>query len=412
MRKKTVIPLINLLGILVTSCGEKEKATPEKTSTVKDVKVETVRLSPIEGYYEAIGTVRSKTTSVLSSKIIGYVKTIHVHEGDRVRAGQLLIEIDDRDARAQLQKAQAGLREAQDALEEVERTIRASEASKEAAEAHKALAASTFDRYKSLRESQIISQQQFDEAQAKYRMADAEVDRANKVLQSVMAKKNQVLAKIDQAKADVANAQIYLGYTRITSPISGIVTARQIDVGFLAVPGVPLLTIEDDTQYRLEASVEESQIGKIHLKDPVRVRIDALGDKELEGRVTEIVPASDPASRSYTVKIDLPTETKETDTPQILRSGLFGRAHFSLGHKEVIMVLQKAIIERGQLTNVYVVDSSHIARLRLIKTGKQYGDRVEVLSGLNDGDQVVVEGIEALDDGSQVRSTNAPLASN
>lgn len=309
MRKKTVILLIGLLGAFVTSCGKKEEATPEKTSTVKDVKVETVRLSPIEGYYEAIGTVRSKTTSVLSSKIIGHVKVVHVHEGDRVNAGQLLVEIDDCDARTQLQKAQARLREAQDVLEEVERTIRASEASKDVAEANRALTASTFDRYKSLLEQQIISQQQFDEVQAKYKAAEAEVDKANKVLQSVMAKKNQVLAKIDQAKADVANAQIYVDYAQITSPISGIVTVRQTDVGILAIPGVPLLTVEDDRQYRLEAIVGESQIGKIHLKDPVRVRIDVLGDKELEGRVTEIVPTLDPASRSYTVKIDLPTET-------------------------------------------------------------------------------------------------------
>ncbi|MCI0561985.1 MAG: efflux RND transporter periplasmic adaptor subunit, partial [Nitrososphaera sp.] len=342
--------------------------------------------------------------------MVGHVLAVHVREGDRVRMGQLLIEIDDRDAKAQLQKAQAGLREAQDGLEEIEQMIRASEAAKDAAEANKTLATSTFDRYKSLLERQVISRQQFDEAQAKYKVAEAEVDRANKVLQSVMAKKDQALAKIDQAKADVANAQVYVGYARIVSPIHGILTAKQADVGILATPGVPLLTVEDDTQYRLEATVEESQMGKIHLKDLVRVWIDALGDKELAGRVAEIVPTSDPASRSYTVKIDLPAQTGEPDSRPLLRSGFFGKAHFSLGYRETITIPRKAMVDRGQLVSVYVVDSSNIARLRLIKTGKQYGDRVEVLSGINDGDQVVVEGAETLSDGSPVRYLGTPLA--
>jgi RND family efflux transporter MFP subunit len=412
MGRKIILVTIGLVASVISSCGKKEEIVPEKTPMVKDVQVEAVKLSSMEGYYEAVGTVRSKTTTLLSSKIVGHIVALHVREGDRVRAGQLVIELDDRDVKTQLQKAQAGLREAQDALEEVDKTIRASEAAKDAAEANKTLAASTFSRYKTLFEREVVSKQQLDETQAKYKMAEAEVDRASKVLQSIVAKKNQVLAKMDQARADVANAQVYAGYARITSPIHGIVTTKQADVGILAAPGVPLLTVEDATQYRLEATVEESQIGKIHLKDPVRIRIDALGDAALEGYVAEIVPTSDPASRSYTVKIELPARTEENNAQPMLRSGFFGKAHFSLGQRQTITIPRKAIIERGQLVNVYVVDASNIARLRLIKTGKQFGDRIEVLSGISDGDLVVVEGMAVLSDGNQVRSTLTPLASN
>lgn len=402
MKRKIAIITISLIAAVTASCGRKEEAA-EKVPTVKGVKVQAVKSSQVEDYYEAVGTVRSKTTSVLSSKIMGSIVAVHVREGDRVHAGQLLIEIDNRDAQAQLRKAQAGLREAQEALEEVDRAIRAAESAKAAAEANKALAALTFNRYKTLLERRSVSQQEFDEVDAKYKVAEAEAGRAEQMLRSLLAKKNQALAKIDQAKADVANAQVYSGYARITSPINGIVTAKRADVGHMASPGAPLLTIEDNVHYRLEAAVEESQAGKIRLGDRARVRIDALGQNELDGRVVEIVPTADPASRSYTVKIDLITEAGKTGTQQILRSGLFGKASFLIGQKQAITIPQKAIIERGQLVGVYVVDQSGVARLRLIKTGKQYGDRVEVLAGIKDGDLIVVDNVEAVSDGSPVK---------
>ncbi|HSE36625.1 MAG TPA: efflux RND transporter periplasmic adaptor subunit, partial [Blastocatellia bacterium] len=125
------------------------------------------------------------------------------------------------------------------------------------------------------------------------------------------------------------------------------------------------------------------------------VRIDALGGIDLTGRVVEIVPVADPASRSHTVKIDLPAQSS-------LRSGSYGRASFVTGQKQAITVPQRAVIERGQLVSAFVVDDSGTARVRLIKTGRSYGDRVEVLSGLNEGERVVVDRVEAVSDGSRV----------
>ncbi len=402
MRKKWAVISIVSLAIMIPSCEKKEKAPIEKPTTVQGVKIETIKLSPVEEGYEAVGTVRSKTTSVLSSKTVGNILAVHVREGDRVRTGQLLIEIDDRDSRAQLQKAQAGLREVQDAQEEIEQNIRAAESAREAAEAGRSLAAATFKRYNALLEQKSVSQQEFDEVQAKLKVAEAELDRANRMLQALMAKKSQVLAKTDQAKADVTNAQVYLGYSRILSPINGIVVSKQAEIGALASPGAPLLTLEDNSHYRLEVSVEDSMLKKIRLDTPVRISIDALGPREFSSRVTEIVPASDPGSRSSTVKIDLFDEKGKSAAQPVLRSGLFGKARFPVGQKQVIRIPQKAILQSGQLLSVFIVDSSHIVRLRLIKTGKQYGDQMEVLSGLNDGDRIVVEGMERVKEGDRV----------
>jgi multidrug efflux pump subunit AcrA (membrane-fusion protein) len=388
-----------LVSLLVTSCGEKQEAASDKPQAAKSVQIDKVALAQLDDYYEAVGTVRSKTSSVLASKIMGSIVALHVREGDRVKAGQLLIEIDNRDAAAQLQKAQAGLREANEALEEIERTIRAAQSAKASTEANQALASATFNRYKALLEREAVSKQEFDEVQAKHRVAEAELDRADRTLHSLAAKRSQVLARIDQAKADVANVEVYVGYGRITAPFAGIVSGRHTDVGQTATPGAPLLTIEDDARYRLEASVEESQIGLVRIGTEVAVLVDALGSEPFDGRVAEIVPASDPASRSFTVKIDLKADSGRPG----LRSGLFGKGRFATGRKQAIAVPLRAVVRQGQLVGVYIVDQSGVARLRLIKTGKTYGEQIEVLTGLDEGERIVVSDITAVKDGDLVQ---------
>lgn len=394
--KFTLVPLIVLLTMFAAACGKKPHVAAETPPVVTGVQIEKVAASSVDDFYEATGTVRAKTSTVLSSKIMGTVMSLRVREGDRVNAGQALIEIDNREAAAQLQKAQAGLRQAEQAVAEADQASNAAQSAKTAAEANKRLAAATLARYQTLLDRKSVSPQEFDEVKARALVAEAEADRATKMLEVLAAKKKQGQAQMDQAKADIANAQIFSGYARITTPISGIVTAKQTDVGATATPGAPLLTIEDAAHYRLEAAVEESQIGKIKLKDRARVKIDAIGGEELDGTVAEILPAADPMSRSYTVKIDV-------QSAQPLRSGLYGTARFLRGQRQAITVPANAIFQRGQLTGVFVVDGANVARLRLIKTGKPYGDRVEVLSGLNDGERIAVDGVAKLNDGVKVQ---------
>ena len=403
MKKLAMLFVIGFLTIALSSCGKKEEgAKPEKIPTIKGVGGEIIKTSTVENYYEAMGTVRSKITSVLSSKILGHIVALHVREGDRVKAGQLLLEIDDRDGNAQLRKARAGLREAQDMVEEVDRNIQAAEAANQAVEADQSLSLSTYNRYKSLLEKKSVSQQEFDQAEARYRARSAELERTKAQIKSLLARREQVLAKIEQARAEVAAAQISVGYARIQSPLKGLVSVKQAEVGVLATPGAPLLTIEDDSHYRLEAVVEEAMIGKIRVGDSVGVVIDAFGPEEGSGKVAEISPGSDPASRSGIIKIDLIPKGKKDGPRPFLRSGLFGKARFSSGQRTLIAIPAKAVVQRGQLQGVYVVDSANIARVRLIQVGKSYGDRVEVLAGLRDGEKILVEGLEKVQDGYRV----------
>jgi len=390
-----------------SGCARKQEPATTAAPIVQGVKIETISMQSVDESYEVVGTVRAQYSSIVSSKVMGNIVAMKVREGDTVRTGQVLLEIDGREARIQTQKSGAGLVETKAALDEVDRNIKAAEYSQSAAEANRRLATSTFRRYQQLLERQSISPQEFDEVRARHEMADAEAETAGRMRQSLEAKRRQVLARIDQAKADVAGSQVYSSFSRITAPINGIVVSRQADVGYMAAPGAPLLTIESGSDYRLEAAVQESQINKIHLRDQVRVQIDALGPSELAGIVVEIVPTSDPASRTYLVKISIPTQT---GNEQVIHSGLYGKARFITGQTKAITIPQKAVVENGQLTSVYVVEQLGIARMRLVRTGKTYGDRVEVLSGLKEGEQVVVDGMAAVNDGSRVRDAAPGLS--
>jgi multidrug efflux pump subunit AcrA (membrane-fusion protein) len=383
--------------LLLLSCSKKPE-TSQNLPIVQGAKIETVQPTSVDDYYEAVGTVRAKNSSVIAARIMGSVVALHVREGDTVRTGQTLIEIESREAGIQVQKAQAGVRETQDALDEVDRNIRAAESAREAARANEKLAKTTFNRYETLFARRSVSPQEFDEVRAKLEVATAETDRAERLLQATSAQRKQVLARIDQAKADVSNARVYVGYAKLTSPINGIVVSKQTDVGYLATPGAPLLTIENNSRYQLEVSVEESRLGTIHLHDQPQLQIEALGNTALTGSVEEIVPAADPNSRSYIVKVSVTNVAGAQ-----LRSGLYGKARFISGQRQALAIPKTAISQRGQLTGVLVVDQSGLARLRLIKTGRAFGDSVEILSGLNAGEQIVIEGPATIQDGTRVR---------
>jgi multidrug efflux pump subunit AcrA (membrane-fusion protein) len=344
-----------------------------------------------------VGTIRAKTSSAIQSKATGHITAIHVKEGDVVEAGQALLEIDDRDVMAQVQRAEAALREAQQSRQEVASSAQAALHAKSAAEASGSLALATYERYKGLVDKKAVSRQAFDEASSRWRGAEAETARANDMASSVQARSGEVEARVEQARAEVSAAKTALSYTKITAPFAGVVTRKSADIGDLAAPGAPLLELEDTQQYRLESLVDEAHVSGIHTGDSVTIALDALGGTVVTATVAELVPAADAASRTFVVKIDLPKDAK-------IRSGMFGRALFSGAQRSALTVPATAVVQQGQLTGVYVVGDDQIARLRLVTTGKRYGDVVEALSGLSVGERVVTNHTEQITDGCMVQN--------
>ena len=396
--KFAIIIAVTLIAIpFLSACGKKESTNSTGSVTfVPNIVISKITRSSFANYYEATGTVKAKTTTEVSANLLGRITSIPVSEGDAIQKGQVLIEIDNRDAQAQLQKAEAGLKEAQASLIEIDNSVIAANAAVKTAEANKKLAEATYGRYKELYRRKSVSGQEYDDALSKLSAATSELERAKANVQTIISRKTQVNARIDQAKADIANSRIYAGYARIASPVSGVIVKKFAEPGAMASPGAPLLAIEDNSQYRLEVGVEESRSGSVRIGSRVSVRIDAISEGEFYGAVSEILPLADAPSRSYAVKIDLPANPN-------LRSGQYGLARFPAGQKDAITVPDSAIVQRGQLTGVFVVNPEGIAQFRIVTIGKGEDGGLEVLSGLSEGDEIVVSGTEQLTDGSKVR---------
>ncbi len=393
-----VIAMISSSIFFVNSCGKSEESaqTSALPTELQNVAITKVAKSSVEDFYEATGTVKAKTTTQISANMMGRITSFPVAEGDTVSRGQVLVEIDNRESQTQLQKAQAGLKEAEAALFEIDKSVEAANAGVKTAEANKEIAEQTFARYKELYERKSASGQEYDEARSKVKIAASEVERAKANVQAIISKKKQVNAKIDQAKADIANTKVFAGYSKIVSPVAGIIVKKFAESGSIAAPGSPLLSIEDSSQYRLEAAVEESHSKLIQIGNRVNVKIDALGQGEFYGTVAEITPTAEAASRSFTVKIDLPAN------PQ-LKTGLYGLARFPVAQKEAIALPETAIVRRGQLTGVFVVGADGIAQFRIVTTGNTSDGLIEILSGVSEGDDVATSDLNRLSDGMKVR---------
>jgi RND family efflux transporter MFP subunit len=365
--------------LLLTSCGSEpsRRAAQPQTPPVA-VQVAAVTSQDWPTSYEATGTVRARTTATVSSKVMGYVQQVSVQVGDRVRQGQALITLDARDLDVNLRRAEAGGAEVQSAIPELENATAAAKANLD-------LAQTTFNRMKELAGKKSISNQEMDEASARLKAAEANYE-------MMRSRRAQITSKAAVVEQEVRAAGIMRDYARLAAPFSGVVITRTVEPGNLATPGAPLLTIEQDGLYRLEASVDESKLASVRVGQAVEAVLEA--DRKLSARVSEIVPSVDAASRTYIVKLDLPA------TPN-LRTGMFGRAIFPLGVQKVVAVPLAALTERGQLQSVFVVDDG-VAHTRLVTTGRRTGNAVEVLSGLTAGEKVVLPVPVGLQDGARV----------
>jgi RND family efflux transporter MFP subunit len=327
------------------------------------------------------GTVRAVRSAPIASKLTGTILEVRVRPGDRVKAGQVLAIIDSREADAMIQKAEAGKREAEMALQETESHIAAARSNLELSEA-------TLSRYQKLRDQKSVTPQEFEEVQARQRAASAS-------LEAVQARKQQVLAKIAQAESEHRTIQALDSYAELHAPFDGVITQKHFDAGSLALPGVPVVTIEETSRYRLEVPIEETHSRSLRLGQKLEVRVGGSEGLLEQGVVREIEPVADAASRTYLVKLDLPVRST-------LRSGMYGEALLPGGSSEAIWIENRGVVRQGQIEGVYVVERNTTASLRLLKLGGMSGNQVEVLSGLQNAETYVLAPGPELRDGARV----------
>ena len=248
--------LVAVLTLMLGACSSEKQNNAPAPETVSGVALLTAQRTTVPDYVEATGTVRAAQSAQLSSQVMGTITRVNVHEGEAVRRGQVLITIDQAQQHAAYQSATAGLNASQQNIA--------------AADAEYALAQSTMQRYQTLYDKKSVSPHEYDEVKAGLEAAKARRDAAH--------------ANSVQAEAAVSQANTSVGFTRIRAPFDGLVIAKLADAGAIATPGVPLLVVEDPSHFRLEANVDESQIGVVKLGTSVPVVLDSLGEPDALGQ--------------------------------------------------------------------------------------------------------------------------------
>jgi RND family efflux transporter MFP subunit len=291
---------------------------------------------------EAVGTVRAVNEASIAARVMGVVERIDVDEGDRVRRGQMLIVVSAPELAARGEAARQAIA---------------------AAEASLLQARSDFQRMEALLAKEAATRVEWERARTALAVAEAELSRARQA-----------------ARAEEAMAS----YTDLTAPFDGRVVERRMDPGDLASPGAPILRLVDDRSFQIEASVDETRAAALEKGAPVVVRLEPSG-RTVSAAISEVVPASDPASRTVLVKALLPAA-------EGIHTGQFARLEFATGGRMALVVPRSALRRVGGLDLVHVVDAEGFTTSRYVRPGAAAGEEaVEILSGLTAGERVALE---------------------
>ncbi|MFH1450181.1 MAG: efflux RND transporter periplasmic adaptor subunit [bacterium] len=316
------------------------------------------------------GTILPIREAKISAKVGGKILRIFAAENDFVQQGAVVAKLDPTDAQIRLLQAEAGLNTAKAGLKQAKTNFE--------------LAKIEFERAQKLKETDSIAQAAFDKASTGYKMASSQVELAN--------------AQVNQAETAIISAKQGLGDTNITAPISGIITSKYLNEGEMTSQS-PILAIMDISTIKLEVATSSNLITKIKRDQSVQVWLGAYPDKRWTGIIYCLSPTINPQSRTFETTIYL-------KNPQgLLKPGMFARCRLEVEkHSNVLCLPQGAVFNRGLDNYLYVIEANK-AKLKQVKLGIQDLEKVEIIEGLNMADEVVIRGVENLQDGSLVKVT-------
>lgn len=393
-----------LTGVVVLSllagCGQKtadHAAAPlvAEPAVVSGMQVALVAAETVPLVRELAGSVRAAAVSQVSARIMGQALAVLAAEGDEVKKGQLLVRLDDRDLRAKVLQAEAGVRQAEAGLLQAAAGRRQAEAGLHQAQAQRELATATHERFRALFEGRAVSRQEYEQVTAQERIAQGAVAQAEGAVGQAGGAVAQAESAVAQAASAVEEARTWLAFAEVNAPAAGRVIARNIDAGSMATPGAPLFVIEQEGHLRLELPVDSALSGTVVRGTFLKVVVDAAGFTATVP-VVDVVAAGDSVSRTFLVKADLPVSPG-------LRSGQYARVTLSLGTREVVTIPDTALVRRGQLDGVFVVETGDRLAFRILQIGRETAPgRHEILSGLSAGERIAVGGVDRAGDGARV----------
>ena len=292
---------------------------------------------------------------------MGQIKAIHVDIGDAVKKDQVLLTIRSNDLLAKKAQVEANILETEAAYASAEKD---------------------YNRISQLFAQHSASQKELDDITTHYKMMQAK------------------LKAVKEMKLEVDEM---LRYAVIRAPYDGLITAKPVNPGDMANPGMPLLSIESTGAFEVTAQVPETEINKVEKGEDVNVLIRALNQPAVKGIVTQVNQSVQFAGAQYDVKIQLNPDEKQKEQ---IRSGMFANVQLQSGNEHCILIPEDALIKRGQLTGLWAVSSQNEALLRWVRTGKQFGNRVEILSGITNGEKYITSAEGRLYDGIKIKADN------
>ncbi|WP_321289584.1 efflux RND transporter periplasmic adaptor subunit [uncultured Sunxiuqinia sp.] len=343
------------LGILISSCGKNDKQEAVQPAKVAaQIAVAKVKDYPVVHSFS--GKLAAEKQSNLSTRMMGQVTRIYARPGQKVKQGDLLLQIRNQDILAKKAQVEANRVEAETAFESAEKDLK---------------------RFEALYQSGSASDKEIEDMRSRYQMTKARLEAVN-----------QMEKEVEES----------LRYASIRAPYSGIITGKFVQEGDMANPGMPLLSIENPSQWKVLARIPESDIGRLALNDSVKVHFNAADGLELNGVIAEINPSSANTGNQFEAKVLL------ADNNEQLYSGMYATVLYEHGTHPLIMVPKTALVQRGQLVGLYTVSQTGNALLRWVKTGKTHEDSIEILSGLTDGESYIQISNGKLFDGALVEN--------
>jgi HlyD family secretion protein len=344
----------------------------------------------------ATGKVEPITKVEIKSKASGIVKKLLVDAGDRVKKGQVLCELDRDEIEAQVNSARAQLLASQAAERGAGADLARAKVDAEGPDVP--LLKRAYDRAMRMAKEGVVSQSSLDDAQKNYELALNKQNVAKAQVLVLTAKEKQAAAQVQQDKANLAQLEEQLSYTTITSPIDGVILSRDVEMGdavssilVLGSSATLIMTLGDTSQVYVKGKVDESDIGKVYLGQPARIKVESFKDKTFHGKVTKIAPMGVEKDNVTTFEVRVSINNPGGE----LKANMTANAEIILEeHKNVLQIPEGALIyDKDKKTYVQVPDPSAKdgARKVAINAGISNGAKTEVLSGLKEGEQVVLQ---------------------
>ncbi|HUC78475.1 MAG TPA: efflux RND transporter periplasmic adaptor subunit [Vicinamibacterales bacterium] len=387
------------LAVVAVGCSKSETAQARgREDAAKPIKTESVRQEAVRRSVEVVGTLAAVDEVTVSSEAEGRVARLFSDLGDRVVAGQALLELDREKPQYNLDQQKAALERAlakfgatdPSHLPPIEKTPDVLKAQAELVQAKQA-----FDRADELNRRQLVPKQTLDDAEAMFQSKQASYDAS---LQNA----RNLRADIAASEAALKLADRELRDTAIRAPFDGYIQKRLVSLGEYVKVQTPVMAVVRVDPLKVTAEIPEKMAPWIKLGQTAELHVDAYPDKTITGKISRISPAVNTATRAF------PFEALVPNTDALLKPGTFARVHIESSKVDQVMTLTYAAIQyRYGVNRVFVVDGDHLVA-RELKVGERMGERIEVVDGVKPGDAVALTEVDKLSDGTRVSVVNDP----